>query len=94
MSEATKIMFSYKEIVVALIKQQGIHDGIWSLMVEFGLGAANAGPDDNELAPSAIVPVQKIGIHKVDSLTNLSVDAAVENPGPKKQLRKSGLTIP
>lgn len=92
MAEATKFLFSYKEVVVALIKQQGIHEGIWSLLVEFGLAAANAGPDDDQLAPAAIIPVQKIGIHKVETPTNLSVDAAVENPRPRKQAKKPNLT--
>ena len=37
------------------------------------------GPDD--LLPAAIVPVGGIGIQKAEAPNNLTVDAAVVNPG-------------
>lgn len=91
MAEAAKYLFSYKEVVISLIKQQNIHEGIWALMVEFGLAAANAGPDDDQMSPAAIVPVQRIGIHRVDKLTNLSVDASIENPATGKTTAKKAI---
>lgn len=84
MAEATTYQFSHKEVVEALIKQQGLHDGIWSLTVEFGFGVANTGPGPDELNPTAIIPVSKLGIIKSKALTNLSVDASVINPAGKK----------
>ena len=36
MAEATQLVFSYKEVVTALIKAQGLHEGIWGLYVKFG----------------------------------------------------------
>ena len=63
-----------------MIKNLGIHSGIWGLAVKFGIGAINAGPNDNELLPAAIVPVMEIGLQKFDKVNNLSVDAAVVNP--------------
>ncbi len=96
MAEVERYVFDYREIVTQLIKAQGIHEGIWALYIEFGISAANiaialegsapatqSGPP-TEVTPSAIVPVQKIGIGRVDHLSNISVDAAVVNPKPKK----------
>jgi hypothetical protein len=81
MAEPTQFLFTYKEVVTALLKQQGIHEGIWSLAVNFGIGAINAGPNAEQLAPAAIVPLLAVGIQKGTEVNNLSVDASVVNPG-------------
>lgn len=80
--EVTRFTFSHKELVQVLIKHQGLHEGLWMLYVEFGLGAINAGPSDDELLPSAVVPVKTIGIQKGEKENNLTVDAAKVNPKP------------
>jgi hypothetical protein len=93
MSETKVINFDFKEIVELLVKKQGIHEGYWQFTVEFGLGAANLGPSSAELRPAAVVAVAKIGITRVDELTNLAVDAAVVNPAPgskSSRRRKTG----
>lgn len=82
MAEATQYTFSHKEVVEALIKKQGLHEGLWGLYIEFGIGAACAGPDDNSLHPTAFVPVMKIGLLKAEKPTNLTADAALMNPAP------------
>lgn len=80
MAEPTQFLFTYKEVVTALLKQQGIHEGIWSLAVSFGIGAINAGPNAEQLSPAAVVPLLAVGIQKSAELNNLSVDASVVNP--------------
>lgn len=82
MAEASQILFSHKEVVVALLKQQNIHEGIWMLSVNFGMGAANVGQtkDGSDMAPAAILTVLNIGLQRIDALNALAVDAAVENP--------------
>lgn len=99
MAETPLYTFSYKEIVEALIKQQSIHEGIWSLYIEFGIAAANFAtqlgdvdnrqPPTDNLVPTAFVPVQKIGLIRAKEITNLSVDASVVNPAPKQQTLKA-----
>jgi hypothetical protein len=84
MAEVDKYLFSHQEVVEALIKKQGIHEGIWSLYMEFGLAAVNAGPGPQELDPAAIIPVRKIGLQRVQEMTNLSVDAADVNRAQSK----------
>jgi len=84
MAEANQYMFPYKEVVEALIKHQGLHDGVWSLLVKFGIGAANIGPSDDTLIPTAMVPVLELGLTKATKESNLAVDAARVNPAQSK----------
>jgi len=78
-------MFELQEIVEAMIKTQDLHEGLWVLAIEFGLGAANVptGPEGKVLLPAAFNFVQHIGIKKVDTPSNLTVDAAEVNPAPR-----------
>ncbi|MGH8659841.1 MAG: hypothetical protein ACREV4_15550 [Gammaproteobacteria bacterium] len=84
MAETKQIVFTYKEVVEALLKRTDIHEGLWALHVEFGLGALNAGPSEQELKPSAFVPIVNLGITKVDKPSNLTADASLVNPAPKR----------
>jgi len=80
-----QLVFSYKEVVEALIKKQGLHDGIWALYVEFGIGAANIqNPQTNVVSPAAIVPVVKLGLQRANEVGPLSLDAAEVNPAPTR----------
>lgn len=85
MGEASQVTFSYKEVAESLIKKQGIHEGLWGLYIEFGLGAVNINtePGGTNLTPAAIVTVQKIGIQRFPEPNSLTVDAAEVNPPPK-----------
>jgi hypothetical protein len=75
MAEIERIAFTHQEVVTALLKSRGIHEGLWTLYVEFGLGTAYVGPTDDYVFPTAIIPVTKIGIRPTDKVNNLSVDA-------------------
>lgn len=82
MAEANQYVFSYEEVVEALLKKQGIHEGVWGVYLEFGIQGANApGPEGNVL-PVAIVPVVKIGLQKSREGIKFpgEVDASVVNP--------------
>ncbi len=81
MPETKELNFKYKEVVEALLKHSNIHEGLWALSVQFGLAAANLGPDE-EQRPTAILAVLGLGIARADKATNLTVDAAVANPAP------------
>ena len=85
MAESTLVVFTHKEVVEALLKKQGIHEGIWGLYVRFGIRGANLGASDSDLMPAAIVPVLQIGLQKFEKENNISVDAAKANPAPTKQ---------
>ena len=79
MAEIKTITLNYKEVVEAMIKHQGIHEGLWQLYVEFGIAAANL-PIQNQVSPCAIIPIKKIGLHKVDKENPLTINASEVNP--------------
>jgi hypothetical protein len=82
MAESTQIVFTHKEVVEALLKQQNIHDGIWGIYIKFGIQAANIGASPTDMMPAAIIPVLQIGLQRFDQENNLSVDASKANPRP------------
>jgi hypothetical protein len=81
--------FSNKELVEALIKQQGLHEGIWMLGVRFGLGGINVNHPDNsmEATPAAVVPIIGFNLRKQAALNPLALDAAIVNPA-HNQIKK------
>ncbi len=86
MAEPTQFEFSLKDITVNLIKQAGIHEGLWMAGFEFGFGAMHIGPSPTDARPAAFVQVNKIILSKVPEGTPegspLIVDAAAVNPAP------------
>ena len=80
MPEISNIVFNYKEVVTALVKAQGIHEGLWALFIRFGLNAANLGPNEDQIQPCAIIPIVEIGLQKAEKENSISVDAAKVNP--------------
>ncbi|WOH80658.1 hypothetical protein RX327_33705 [Bradyrhizobium sp. BEA-2-5] len=82
MPEPSQFMFTYHELIAAMVKQAGIHEGKWQLIMNFGLGAGNMGPTEAELVPGAMVAVTSIGIQKATdgAPAALVVDASIVNP--------------
>ncbi len=84
MPETRQLTFTYEELAEILVKQQGIHEGVWGVYFELAIGAGNIpGPDENFI-PAAVVPIQRVGIQRFDEeVKGLTVDAAAVNPAPK-----------
>lgn len=83
MSVEPDYIFDHQDVVEALIRKQGLHEGLWRIVLELGLSAANVNSlkDGNTvLTPAGIVLVTRIGIVKTDEPSALAVDAAVVNP--------------
>ena len=82
MPEVNQYTFKYPEVIEALVKMAGLHEGKWQLVMSFGLAAANMGPTAAELVPGAAVAVTGIGLQKAtpESPESLTVDAAIVNP--------------
>jgi hypothetical protein len=89
MGEPSQITFSYKEVVEALVKKQGIHEGIWGLFIKFGISASNIGANHDDVKPAAIIPVLEIGLQKFEKENNISVDAAKVNPEKSVRAQKT-----
>jgi hypothetical protein len=94
MAEAQNYIFSFKQIAEALVKAQGIHEGLWAIYVEFGIGAGHipAGLNTETILPAAVIPIVKMGIQRAEQPTPLTVDAAEVNPkeNPLAGRRKRG----
>lgn len=92
MAETKQISFSYKEVVEALLNQEGITEGIWGIFLKFGIAAANVGNTDADLVPTAMVPVIEIGLQRMDEESNVAVDASKlttkEGEGGKGRISK------
>jgi hypothetical protein len=89
MAEASQIIYTFKELAALLVKDQDKHEGHWGVYVKFGISAMNVGQTDNDIKPTALVPVLEIGLQKFEELNNLSVDAAVVNPAGRKAAKDS-----
>ena len=88
MAETQQITFTHREVAEALVKQQDIHEGLWGIYIEFGLGAGNAPVlPDGGISPVAIIPVLKIGLQRFEEANSLTVDAAEVNPIRKTPAR-------
>lgn len=81
MPQTKNIEFDYGEVAEALIKYEGIHEGLWGIAIKFGLQGVNIGTEQgSDLTPAAIIPVLKIGLQRFEGANNLTVDASEINP--------------
>lgn len=80
--------FELREVLLALIRQQGLHDGIWALGVEFGFGAANFGETKESACPTAFAQIKNLGLTRVKAEGPLAIDAGKINP-ESKSIKKS-----
>jgi hypothetical protein len=83
MAELGQISFSHREVVEALLKKHGIHNGIWGIFIKFGIKGANFGASPSDVLPTAIVPILEIGLQRFKEENNIAVDAAKVNPEPQ-----------
>ncbi len=80
MVKRDQIIFTHQEIATLIIKQQGIHEGHWSIYIEFGFDAADVNRNGQSLLPTALASVVHVGITRCEAIHPLAVDAAVANP--------------
>lgn len=82
MADNKQFMYSHQDLAKILIKESGIHEGTWSVAIEFKMAATMVGEDAESVLPSGVVGVSRIGIQETSSENVLAVDAAVVNPRP------------
>ena len=59
------VKISLKEALEAMLIKKGITEGKWVLVAQFSFAAITAGPNDNEMFPTAMVGLTEIGIQPV-----------------------------
>jgi hypothetical protein len=76
--------YDYKDVVENLIKAQGLHEGLWRLILDLGLSATNVNVLDDSgkttLTPTGMVLIRRIGLIQTSEPDDLTVDAAAVNP--------------
>lgn len=80
MSTATQYKLNNQELIKLILKENNIRTGKWTLMVDFGVGPGQFGPDPSKINPGIMVAIQGIGINLVEHgmpiPESLVVDAA------------------
>jgi hypothetical protein len=89
MEKPTTHIYDLKEVLTALIKQNGVHEGIWVLGVEFGFGAGSFSSDNKIASPTAFAQILKIGISRVEVEGPQTVNASIINPKLKKTKKQT-----
>lgn len=81
--------FSLVELTEILIREKGIHEGLYNLSIQFQIAVGAVGPSP-DLIPGAMVGVKGIGLSKTEKekANDQTVDAAKVNPAPKKKKKK------
>ena len=77
---AQQYVFTHKQLATMLVREQGIHEGLWVVQYTFGLAGTNVGPNADDLNPAAIVPILNIILGRAPERNALTVDAAEVNP--------------
>lgn len=95
MAETTQYAFDLKEATVALIKEQGIHEGLWTLSFEIVMGVGQFGPTPAEAKPSAFMQISKLQLLRQTAETPENpntVDATIVNPTTtsRPRIRRKG----
>jgi len=77
MAAPDNYVFTVLEVLEGWIKLAGVHEGEWTINLQFGLNAGNLGPADAQV-PAAFVSVAKFGICRATETTPacLKLDAA------------------
>jgi hypothetical protein len=85
MADPTQYTFDLKEVATALLKQQDIHEGLWTVSFEITMGVGSFGPTPTEAKPGAFIQINKIQLARqspgsTEASMPTTVDAAVVNP--------------
>lgn len=76
MAEATQYKFDLAEVAELLIRKAGITEGLWTIGVNFNIGVAVAGPDKDNVRPSALISVDQLVLTRAMEPGPLVYDAA------------------
>ena len=90
MAETSQYTFELREAIVALIKEQGIHVGKWTLSFEIGFAAGLFGPTPADLRPGTASVIQRILLTRPQEPLpppHLIVDAEEVNPAASDLVR-------
>ncbi|WP_428660443.1 hypothetical protein [Reyranella sp.] len=95
MAETNQYALAHTELVEVIIKQCGVHEGRWSLMLSLAIGTGNFSPAPEQAAsPGVVITIPQVGIQRVIEGQpvgpgSIIVDAAEVNPRKGKARKKA-----
>lgn len=78
--------YTLKALTELMIRDSGIHEGLYDIAVKFQVAVGAIGPSPDSILPGAMIGVDGIGLRRVKQAGPFTTDAAVVNP--KKPARK------
>ena len=90
MAKPTQIEYPLKELAALMVRDQGLKEGHWMLLVRFAHTVGNLETGESELSPVVITRIQSLGIQEVPAPNPMSVDAsALDKTKPKARAKAS-----
>ncbi|MBI2716932.1 MAG: hypothetical protein HYX37_21165 [Rhizobiales bacterium] len=88
MAQSTQVLFSHRDLIELLIKNAGIHDGRWSLLLNLSVGTGHMAVPPDQTGPGVMVVVTSVGLQRLQDGIDagkdaIVVDATEVNPEPK-----------
>nr|WP_199046808.1 hypothetical protein [Dyella sp. ASV24] len=81
MADASRYEFNWEEIAAALVRQQGINDGLWTISVNFQFTGKNINVEGKPMRPGFVGSLSNVSLMRVtQAVPGLTVDAARVNP--------------
>lgn len=81
MASASRYEFNWEEIATALVRQLGVNDGLWTIVVNFQFNGKNVNAEGKPLRPGFVGSLNNVSLIRVtESVPGLTVDAAKVNP--------------
>ena len=77
--ERNQVNLTWQDVTTALVKQAGLHEGLWKVGFSFGMHAMNVNIKQQHL-PAAMSFIERVVLTRVETLDPLAVDASVVNP--------------
>jgi len=84
MAEPTQLEYKLKDLAALMVRDQGIKDGHWMILIRFAHTAATIETPIEGATPASISRVVSIGISRVDQPNPLSVDASEVSAEPQR----------
>ena len=82
MANQDPITFGWAETAKALFRERGITKGLWQVGASLRFAAANTGPNNDAMMPSAVVAIESIILLPADKPGPLVYDASSMNKAP------------
>lgn len=87
MPEPTQFTFELGEVATTLVKEQGLHEGLWALAFEMNVSIGTMGASSAEAKPGVLVQIAKVQLVRQTEARPGAihvVDAALVNPASKQ----------